>query len=97
MLGPASELRRAGLAREMIRIIQETRKTSGFEVSDRIALTWSATGEAAEAFAEHRDLIAGEVLASTMAEADGSAGHALAEDLQVVDAELGFGFTVFKI
>ena len=32
------ELRRAGLAREVIRMIQEARKASGFEVSDRIAL-----------------------------------------------------------
>ncbi len=35
------ELRRAGLAREVIRMIQEARKTSGFEVSDRIALSWA--------------------------------------------------------
>ena len=60
----------AGLAREVIRLIQETRKNSGFDVSDRIALTWKAEGEMAEAFAEHRDLIAGEVLATTMAEAE---------------------------
>ena len=33
------ELRRAGLAREVVRMIQEARKTGGFEVSDRIALT----------------------------------------------------------
>ena len=42
------ELRRAGLAREVVRMVQEARKNSGFEVSDRIALTWSATGPMAE-------------------------------------------------
>jgi len=84
-------LRRAGLAREMIRSIQETRKTTGFEVSDRIALTYAVTGDAAAAFAEHRDLIATEVLASTMAEAESKTG------LNVIDDETGFAYSVFKI
>jgi isoleucyl-tRNA synthetase len=84
------ELRRAGLAREVIRLIQETRKTSGFDVSDRIALTWSAQGETAEAFAEHRELIAREVLAVSMAEAES------VDTLAVRDDELGFSFNVFR-
>ena len=36
------ELRRAGLARDLIRGIQETRKSLGFDISDRISLTWSS-------------------------------------------------------
>ncbi|MCW2854795.1 MAG: isoleucine-tRNA ligase [Marmoricola sp.] len=85
------ELLRAGLAREMIRMIQEARKTSGFEVSDRIALTWFATGEAADAFAEHSGLIADEVLASTMAESESP------DTLTFRDEDLGFSFSVFKV
>jgi len=85
------ELRRAGLAREVIRMIQEARKNSGFDVSDRIALTWTATGPMAEAFAEHADLIAGEVLAASMAESDAPA------DLAFSDAEVGFSFSVFRV
>ncbi len=54
---------RAGLAREVIRLVQEARKTSGFDVADRITLEWSAEGEVAAAMREHRDLVAGEVLA----------------------------------
>lgn len=84
-------LRRAGLAREIIRAVQEARKHAGFEVSDRIALTWSATGDTGEAFAEHRDLIAREVLASTMAEAERP------ESLEVQDPELGFGLSVYRV
>ena len=34
------ELRRAGLARDAIRLIQEARKNSGLDVADRIALRW---------------------------------------------------------
>jgi isoleucyl-tRNA synthetase len=84
------ELRRAGLAREVIRLIQETRKNNGFDVSDRVALTWKADGETAAAVAEHRELIAGEVLATTMAEAES------VDTLAVRDDELGFAFTVFR-
>ena len=42
------ELVRAGLLREVIRLVQEQRKSSGLEVSDRIALTWTADGELAQ-------------------------------------------------
>lgn len=62
------ELRRAGLAREVIRMIQESRKNCGFEVSDRIALAWSADGDLAEAIRQNAPLIAGEVLATAMEE-----------------------------
>ena len=75
----------------MIRLIQETRKTSGFDVSDRIALTWTASGEMAEAFAEHSELIAREVLAASMAEAES------ADTLTVRDDELGFSFSVYRV
>jgi isoleucyl-tRNA synthetase len=57
------ELVRAGLAREVIRLVQEARKASGFDVADRITLAWSASGEVAAALEEHLDLVAGEVLA----------------------------------
>jgi isoleucyl-tRNA synthetase len=85
------ELRRAGLARELIRSIQETRKNSGFDVSDRITLTWAGDGEAAEAFTEHRDLIAGEVLAVDVHEAEDPSA------LEVRDRDLGFGYSVSRV
>ncbi len=62
------ELRRAGLARDAIRLIQEARKTSGLEVADRIVLRYEATDEdMAAALAEHADLVADEVLATDFA------------------------------
>ena len=90
------ELRRAGLAREVVRMIQEARKSGGFEVSDRIALSWAVldqdgTGELREAIDEHRELIAREVLASTIAEADSADG------LEQTDPQLGLAFTVYRI
>ena len=83
------ELRRAGLAREFIRLIQEARKSSGFDVSDRIELRWSAGDEAKAAFAEHQDLIAEEVLATSIEESDGSLTH--------TDDDLGFAFEVTRV
>jgi isoleucyl-tRNA synthetase len=56
------ELRRAGVARDAIRQIQEARKTSGLEVSDRIRVRFAGLEEA---LTEHRDLVADEVLATS--------------------------------
>ena len=59
------ELRREGLAREVIRLVQDARKADGLEVSDRITLRWEAPDpELAAALTEHGQLIAGEVLAT---------------------------------
>ncbi|MDQ4008276.1 MAG: isoleucine--tRNA ligase [Actinomycetota bacterium] len=57
------DLVRAGLAREAVRLVQEARKRAGLDVSDRIRLTWQASGDTAEALRTHRDLLAEEVLA----------------------------------
>ena len=57
------ELLRSGMAREVIRFIQEARKRAGLEVSDRILVVIEAGPEMTEAIAAHRDLIAAEVLA----------------------------------
>ena len=58
------ELRREGLAREVIRLVQEARKNDGLDVTDRIRLRWSATDpDLAAALTEHARLIASEVLA----------------------------------
>jgi isoleucyl-tRNA synthetase len=66
------ELRRAGLARDAIRLIQEARKSSGLDVADRIALRWRSDDEdVARALTEHQALIADEVLAADYAEGEG--------------------------
>jgi isoleucyl-tRNA synthetase len=60
------ELERAGLVREVVRLVQEARKSSGLEVSDRIRLWWTAEGAMARALTEHGEQVAGEVLATTV-------------------------------
>ena len=60
----------AGLAREIVRTLQEGRKAAGLEVSDRIEVWWtSADDDLAGAVREHAETIASEVLATSFAEA----------------------------
>jgi len=61
------ELEAEGLARDVIRAVQQARKDAGLEVSDRISLTLSGDAAAVAAIEAHRDLIAGEVLATSLA------------------------------
>ncbi len=79
------ELRRAGMAREAIRFAQETRKTSGLEISDRIEFWWEAADDRlVAALREHQVAIAAEILAVTLTE-----GRPSADITPHTDAELG--------
>ena len=60
------ELRSLGLSREVIRLIQETRKNSGFEVSDRINVNFqSSDNDVLSAITQHIEVIKSEVLATS--------------------------------
>jgi isoleucyl-tRNA synthetase len=61
------DLRRAGIAREVIRLVQEARKADGLDVTDRIELWWrSDDADVAAALRAHGAEVAGEVLAVTL-------------------------------
>ncbi|HVQ19047.1 MAG TPA: DUF5915 domain-containing protein, partial [Actinomycetes bacterium] len=64
-------LRRLGVARDVVRHVQEARKSAGLSVADRIHLTWQAGDDVAMALQEHQDLIANEVLARSISPAEG--------------------------
>ena len=64
------ELRRIGLARDVIRDIQEARKQRGFDVTDRISVEWAATGVTADAIREQAAELAEEVLATSFVEVE---------------------------
>ena len=69
-------LRLAGLAREIIRSVQEGRKAAGFEVSDRITLTWdSSDQEIVDTWAAHQQQMSDEVLAVAVRRGPELAGH----------------------
>jgi len=57
-------LRREGIAREFVSVLQNARKQAGLEVADRIRVSWSCqVPEVRAALGEHADAIAHEVLA----------------------------------
>ena len=56
-------LRREGLARELVRLVQDARKAAGLDVSDRIQLGIEAGHTIGEALAAHREYVVGETLA----------------------------------
>jgi isoleucyl-tRNA synthetase len=87
------ELRLAGLARDVVRQVQEARKTAGLEVSDRVELAWSGSGEVAEALRVHGAAVAEEVLATTFVEADQLPdGAGQTDEVTGHDAETGLDF-----
>jgi isoleucyl-tRNA synthetase len=60
------ELAAEGLARDLVRAVQQARRDSGLEVSDRISLTIAARADVADAARLHQDLIAAETLATAV-------------------------------
>jgi isoleucyl-tRNA synthetase len=70
-------LRHRGLAREVVRLVQDLRKNSGLDVSDRIHLSL----EGLDMIADHFDYIAREVLAVAVAAASGE-GEGTALELE---------------
>ena len=60
------ELEAEGLARDVVRAVQQARREADLDVSDRIVLTLGVDGAAADAVRTHQDLIAGETLATTV-------------------------------
>ena len=58
----SAELAAEGLARDVIRGVQQARKDAGFDVSDRIKLTLKADDEVLAAVAEHTELVKSETL-----------------------------------
>ena len=60
------ELRREGIARELVSKIQNIRKSSGFEITDRIAVTISSDENSDAAIEEHKAYICNQVLADSL-------------------------------
>jgi isoleucyl-tRNA synthetase len=89
------ELRLAGLARDVIRLVQEARKNSGLEVTDRIHVRYAAGDEElSSALAQHAGLISEEVLADSFAAAAELSGDGFGSPF--TDDALGLTFVLRK-
>ena len=64
------ELRREGVARELVNRIQNIRKSSGFEITDKINITLSKNTQTDDAVNEYKDYICNQVLATSLTLAD---------------------------
>ena len=77
----------AGNVREIIRALQEGRKSAGFDISDRIKVNWNGTPEIVAAVTEGLEHIKREVLAVEMNQ----------DSSLLCDTELGFTFNLTKV
>ena len=66
-LALADELVRAGQAREVVHAVQQCRRDSGLEITDRIALVLGGSEELLDAARAHEPYLAGETLATSVA------------------------------
>ena len=81
------ELISAGHIREVIRAIQERRKSDGFEISDRIAVEWNSPAEFVSTITQGNEHISREVLATSFIHN---------QELTLTENEIGFTFTISK-
>ncbi len=79
-----AELAAEGLARDLVRAVQQARRDTGLEVSDRISLTISGTDAVQAAARTHETFIAAETLATSY---DVVAGDSATYDVPVGDGE----------
>ncbi|GAA5168055.1 isoleucine--tRNA ligase [Pseudonocardia eucalypti] len=63
------ELAAEGLAKDVVRLVQQARRDAGLDVSDRITLTLDAPPEVVEAVRTHQAYLAAEVLANEVTHA----------------------------
>jgi len=60
------ELAAEGLARDVVRVVQQARREAGLDVTDRVDVVVEAPPEVVEAVSAHRQFVAGEVLAESV-------------------------------
>jgi isoleucyl-tRNA synthetase len=82
------ELEAEGWAKDRIRELQELRKSTGLDVSDRISVVMSVPAERADWARVHRDLIAGEILATSFEFGEPADGSEIGDGVRVTIAKV---------
>jgi isoleucyl-tRNA synthetase len=81
------DLAAEGLARDLVRAVQQARRAADLDVSDRIALSIAGPAAVQDAAREHQALIAGETLATSYAVVDQVAGAERVETVTVGEGQ----------
>ncbi|WP_431232288.1 isoleucine--tRNA ligase [Mycolicibacterium psychrotolerans] len=81
------ELEAEGWAKDRIRELQDLRKSTGLDVSDRIRVVMSVPAERADWAAAHTDLIAGEILATSFDFGEPADGVEIGDGVRVAIAK----------
>jgi isoleucyl-tRNA synthetase len=81
------ELEAEGWAKDRIRELQELRKSTGLDVSDRISVVMSVPAQRADWAKTHRDLIAGEILATRFEFGEPTDGVQIGDGVRVAIAK----------
>lgn len=83
------ELEAEGWAKDRIRELQELRKSTGLEVSDRISVVISVPAERQDWAYTHRELIAGEILATSFEFGEPAGGVEIGDGVRVAITKAG--------
>jgi isoleucyl-tRNA synthetase len=84
------ELRKEGLARDIVRRIQNQRKESGFDIDDRIETYYQAGSELAEVFKDFREYISIETLSDRIQKDEPPEGSHVSEyEIDGMSLEIG--------
>jgi len=84
------DLRREGLARDLVRNVQDARKDAGLEISDHIRLFLQMPDALAEAIRPHLEYVATETLADDVTFGTPPA-DACTEEAELGDGKIGIG------
>jgi len=84
------ELEAEGLTRDLVRRIQNARKSAGFDIADRIATTYQTGPKLSAVFAVHADYISAETLSLSLAEGEPPKG-AYVQELELAGESLKLG------
>ena len=76
----SDDLKKEGIARELVNRIQNLRKSSGFDITDRITIKISDIEQVRQTIAEYQDYIATQVLADEILLADNDGGEVDLDD-----------------
>jgi len=83
------ELEAEGWAKDRIRELQDLRKSSGLDVGDRISVVMAVPAGRADWALAHRDLIAGEILATSFEFGEPADGVEIGDGVRVALAKQG--------